>query len=93
MTDYAMRRMALYNIGKPHILAAMINGEEENTISPTGVPRKRYTFDDLVVVTEGDDAIVVTTYFKEKNYERLYTDTRGSKGSLARVCTQPPVLL
>jgi len=97
ITDHAEHRMTLYQIGKPHVLAVMINGEEEDAFSPTGVPRKRYTLNGLVVVTEsnsaGDDEIVVTTYFTEKNYESLYTDARGNKGSLARVCTRPPFLL
>jgi hypothetical protein len=62
--------MELYCIGKPHVLSVLINGCWSKTVSPTGVERKRYWLNDLVVVTEDsatiNDEVVITVYFKNE---------------------------
>lgn len=70
LTKHAMERMELYCIGKPHVLSVLINGCWSKTVSPTGVERKRYWLNDLVVVTEDsatiNDEVVITVYFKNE---------------------------
>jgi hypothetical protein len=68
LSDHAIDRMADYNLGKTHILATLIHGiEEPARHSGTGIPRRLYRYDDLVVVTEPavtGDEVVVTAYIR-----------------------------
>jgi hypothetical protein len=70
LTRHAIERMERYCIGKPHILSVLISGCWSKTMSPTGIKRKLYCLNDLVVVTEDNaarnDDVVITVYFKSE---------------------------
>jgi hypothetical protein len=72
LTSHAEDEMAADNIGKPHILAALIHGEK----TPTRYGRSKYRLNDIVVITayseQEADEIVVTAWV-----DRGYTEGKA----------------
>ncbi len=61
-TIHGRDRRALRNIGKRDLLAAKKYGTKQRTLGPKGKLRWKFTFADIVYITEEDEITEVTSY-------------------------------